>query len=105
MNPFIAFCLYVAARVFVQYLKSRPEDQSVRASLEFLLSAMRVLKHTNPLTESFLMQLDVDLEGTGMDDPYSNSRFSFTMKKGVVCTYSRAVRPLNSHYISSPVES
>ncbi|KAI9873216.1 MAG: hypothetical protein M1830_000701 [Pleopsidium flavum] len=83
MNPFIAFCLYVAARVFVQYLKSRPEDQSVRASLDFLLSAMRALKHTNPLTESFLVQLDVDLEGSGMDDPNNNSRFAFSMKKGV----------------------
>lgn len=88
MNPFIAFCLYVAARVFVQYLKSRPEDQTVGASLEFMLCAMRALKHTNPLTESFLIQLDVDLEGSGMDDPNNSSRFSFTMKKGVVCIKS-----------------
>ncbi|KAJ5972194.1 uncharacterized protein N7479_002112 [Penicillium vulpinum] len=43
LNPFMSFCLYIAARVFVQYLKSRPEDSS-----------------------SFLVQLDVDLDGTGI---------------------------------------
>lgn len=68
MNPFISFCLYVAARVFVQYLKSRPKDGQVKASLQFLLSAMHAIKRKNPLTESFLVQLDVDLEGAGLDD-------------------------------------
>lgn len=67
MNPFISFCLYVAARVFVQYLKSRPKDQQVKASLQFLLSAMHALKRKNPLTESFLVQLDVDLESAGLE--------------------------------------
>lgn len=66
MNPFISFCLYVAARVFVQYLKSRPEDNQAGDSLRFLLSAMNVLKRKNPLTESFLIQLDVDLESLGL---------------------------------------
>jgi hypothetical protein len=68
MNPFISFCLYVAARVFVQYLKSRPKDNQVRTSLQFLLSAMHAIKRKNPLTESFLVQLDVDLEGAGLED-------------------------------------
>ncbi|KKA30434.1 hypothetical protein TD95_005218 [Thielaviopsis punctulata] len=62
MNPFLAFCLYVAARVFVQYLKSRPDDTQVGDSLRFILGAMAALKRQNPLTESFLVQLDVDLE-------------------------------------------
>lgn len=87
MNPFIAFCLYVAARVFVQYLKSRPDDPTVRSSLQFLLSAMQALKGKNPLTESFLVQLDVDLEGSGLDNPHQSSKFSFGMKKGVVCSF------------------
>lgn len=69
MNPFLAFCLYVAARVFVQYLKSRKEDQTVTSALNFLLSAMHALKQKNPLTESFLVQLDVDLEGSGLNLP------------------------------------
>lgn len=68
MNPFISFCLYVAARVFIQYLKTRSKDAQVRASLQFLLSAMHAIKRKNPLTESFLVQLDVDLEGAGLED-------------------------------------
>lgn len=69
LNPFIAFCLYVAARVFVQYLKSKKTDMTVRASLTFILSAMMALRAKNPLTESFLVQLDVDLEGSGLNIP------------------------------------
>ena len=80
MNPFLAFNLYVAARVFVQYLKSRKEDSTVKSSLHFLLAAMQVLKTKNPLTESFLVQLDVDLEGSGLDLPTS-SRYRF-QKRG-----------------------
>nr|POE47795.1 tropolone cluster transcription factor tropk [Quercus suber] len=68
MNPFISFCLYVAARVFVQYLKSRPNDSPVRSSLQFLLSAMHAIKRKNPLTESFIVQLDVDLESAGLEN-------------------------------------
>lgn len=69
MNPFISFCLYVSARVFVQYLKSRPEDSQTADSLRFLLSAMNALKRRNPLTESFLVQLDVDLEALALRIP------------------------------------
>ncbi|OQO12224.1 hypothetical protein B0A48_02865 [Cryoendolithus antarcticus] len=71
MNPFISFCLYVAARVFVQYLKSRPKDGNVLTSLRFLLAAMHAIKRKNPLTESFLVQLDVDLESAGLEDSAS----------------------------------
>lgn len=69
MNPFISFCLYVAARVFVQYLKTHPENGQADDSLSFLLSAMNALKKKNPLTESFLVQLDVDLEGLRLRNP------------------------------------
>ncbi|KAF4867999.1 Citrinin biosynthesis transcriptional activator ctnR [Colletotrichum siamense] len=75
MNPFISFCLYVAARVFVQYLKSRPDDSQTADSLRFLLSAMNALKRRNPLTESFLVQLDVDLEALAMRIPKLKSAF------------------------------
>jgi hypothetical protein len=78
MNPFISFCLYVAARVFVQYLKSRPDDSQSGDSLRFLLSAMNALKKKNPLTESFLVQLDVDLEGLGMRNPKYKSVFAYS---------------------------
>ncbi|KAK4144656.1 fungal-specific transcription factor domain-containing protein [Dichotomopilus funicola] len=75
MNPFISFCLYVSARVFVQYLKSRPDDSQTADSLRFLLSAMNALKRRNPLTESFLVQLDVDLEALGARIPKLRSAF------------------------------
>lgn len=84
MNPFTAFCLYVSARVFVQYLKAHPSDESVVSSLRFLLSAMNALKVKNPLTESFLAQLDVDLEGSGLESPGSVAKFSYALQKGVV---------------------
>ncbi|KAI9674756.1 MAG: hypothetical protein M1817_001660 [Caeruleum heppii] len=103
MNPFISFCLYVAARVFVQYLKSRGEDEQVKASLIFLLSAMRALKRQNPLTESFLVQLDVDLEGTGLDDPAQNSRFPYGLKKGVAEIRTPKMRFPNITQCRSPV--
>ncbi|KAF2018832.1 hypothetical protein BU24DRAFT_106022 [Aaosphaeria arxii CBS 175.79] len=66
MNPFISFCVYVAARVFVQYLKTRPKDHQMNSSLQFLLQAMQALRRKNPLTESFLVQLDLDLETAGV---------------------------------------
>ena len=76
MNPFISFCLYVAARVFVQYLKSRPEDSQTADSLRFLVSAMNALKRRNPLTESFLVQLDVDLEALAIRIPKLRGAFA-----------------------------
>jgi hypothetical protein len=83
MNPFLAFCLYVAARVFVQYLKFRPKDHQMLSSLKFLLDAMQALKRKNPLTESFLAQLDVDLEGAGIDVGQRNN--NFYKKPPIVC--------------------
>ena len=74
-NPFVSFCLYVAARVFVQYLKSRPDDSRTADSLRFLLTAMNALKRRNPLTESFLVQLDVDLEALGARIPKLKAAF------------------------------
>lgn len=76
MHPFISFCLYVAARVFIQYLKSRPDDAQTADSLRFLLSAMDALKQRNPLTESFLAQLDVDFEALAVRIPKLRSAFS-----------------------------
>jgi hypothetical protein len=89
MNPFLAFCLYVAARVFVQYLKFRPKDQQMTSSLNFLLDAMHALKRKNPLTESFLVQLDVDLEGAGIDVSQRQSTYS---KSAFVREYVEHVR-------------
>lgn len=93
MNPFIAFCLYVGARVLVQTLKRNPGDQEIRASVEFLLNAMNILKRRNPLSESFLMQLSLELEGSGLDGLLHNSSFSDSMMKGVVRILGLCVDP------------
>ena len=60
------FCLYVAARVFIQFLKATSEDAETRSSLSFLLTAMAWLKAKNPLSESFLVQLGLDIQGSGL---------------------------------------
>lgn len=49
-------------------MKSRPSDENVKSSLYFMLAAMHAMKKKNPLAESFLVQLDVDLESAGLDD-------------------------------------
>lgn len=89
MNPFMAFCLYVAARVFVQYLKKMPDDQEVGQSLEFLLAAMRAIQRKNPLTESFLVQLNMDIEGSGLDTFLHNPDYSSQYANGRVSSLGR----------------
>ena len=61
--------------MFVQFLKSRPDDSQVADSLRFLLNAMNALKRKNPLTESFVVQLDVDLEALGAKVPKLKNAF------------------------------
>lgn len=87
MNPFISFCLYVAARVFVQYLKSRPDEAQTQDSLRFLLTAMHALKRRNPLTESFIVQLEVDLDALGVRFP--QLRHAFPRAGDSVCLILR----------------
>ena len=84
MNPFMAFCLYVAARVFVQYLKKVPDGLEAKTSLEFLLTAMIALKRKNPLLESFMTQLSLDIEGNGIDALLHNPDFSSSLKDQLV---------------------
>ena len=104
MNPFMAFCLYVAARVFVQYLKKMPDDQEVRQSLEFLLAAMQAIQRQNPLTESFLVQLNMDIEGSGLDIYLHNPDYSSQYVSGTVSLpeYSTiSLQPQNHQLIQS----
>lgn len=89
MNPFMAFCLYVAARVFVQYLKKMPNDHEVRQSLEFLLAAMHAIQRKNPLSESFLVQLNMDIEGSGLDTFLHNPDYSSQYMSQMVSSLCR----------------
>ena len=77
------FCLYVASRVFIQCLKQSSEDMEVRSSLNFLLSAMSWLKAKNPLSESFLIQLGLDIQGSGLDTLLHNPDLSTQLKDTV----------------------
>jgi hypothetical protein len=54
------------------------------SSLQFLGSAMNALKRKNPLAESFLAQLEIDLEGTGVELGPRTS----TLAKGMVTPVS-----------------
>ncbi|KAL8666547.1 MAG: hypothetical protein Q9202_001345 [Teloschistes flavicans] len=76
MNPFLAFCLYVAARVFIHVLKKSPNESQIRSSLEFIVVAMQHFKKINPLSDSFLIQLSLDLEGTELDFTLQNPSHS-----------------------------
>ena len=80
----MAFCLYVAARVFVQYLKKMPDDQEVQQSLDFLLAAMRAVQRKNPLSESFLLQLKTDIEMSGLDTFLHNPDYTSRYVEGRV---------------------
>ncbi|PYH39414.1 putative C6 transcription factor Prf [Aspergillus neoniger CBS 115656] len=74
MDPFMAFCIYVAARVFIQYLKFRPSDSAARSSLQFAFSALDAFKEKNPLAEPFVMQLELDIGGTAFGDVRASKR-------------------------------
>ncbi|KAH8727511.1 fungal-specific transcription factor domain-containing protein [Phaeosphaeriaceae sp. PMI808] len=95
MNPFISFCVYVAARVFVQYLKTRPNDHQMKSSLQFLFQAMQALRRKNPLTESFLVQLDLDLETASIPGLQKKTYHPPNPKN--------AVMPVNSDAVCSPI--
>lgn len=77
------FCIYVAARVFIQYLKMKTDDLETGQSLNFLLTAMAWLRTKNPLSESFLTQLGLDIQGSGLDtllhNPDLTTRLSDTV--------------------------
>jgi hypothetical protein len=69
MNPFLAFCLYVASRVVIQYLKWNPNDSQSMATLHLFMAAMHSFKRRNPFAEPLLLQLEVDIEGTAIQLP------------------------------------
>ena len=69
LSPYVAFCLFVAARVFVHAYKRDDSDTDTRQCLHFLLNAMEAHRKRNDITESFLMQLLVDLDELGFDSP------------------------------------
>ena len=105
MNPFMAFCLYVAARVFVQYLKKMSNDQEIRQSLEFLLAAMQALQRKNPLTESFLVQLKMDIEGSGLGVSFHNPASQYSEETVSALHHCNTTRQVTSSAPRVPTDS
>jgi len=97
MNPYMPFCLYVAARVFIQLLKANARDLEISRSLNFLLAAMRWLKTKNPLSESFLIQLGLDIQGSGLDHVLQNPELTTRLKDTVSAVISCI---LGCHYMT-----
>jgi hypothetical protein len=84
MNPFLPFCVFVATRVFIQRVKHHPDDHETASSVRFLLSVMTVLQVMNPLAASLLVQLDVELEGTGLEAHPDDARHQPRFNKSAV---------------------
>ena len=84
MNPFIPFFIFLAARVFIQHVKLHPNDHDTASSIRFLLSAMTAMQVMNPLAASFLVQLDVELEGTGLEAHSDEARYHPRFDKSAV---------------------
>ncbi|KAI4687575.1 uncharacterized protein J4E88_003166 [Alternaria novae-zelandiae] len=67
---------------------TRPKDQQMKSSLQFLLQAMEALRRKNPLTESFLVQLDLDLEGAGLQGMRHQPYTQPTRKPTIISIHS-----------------
>ncbi|KAK9237542.1 hypothetical protein V1525DRAFT_432612 [Lipomyces kononenkoae] len=63
LDAFMSFCVYIAARCFVQALRTSPDglDPGTRSRLDFLLTALDNMKDDMPIAQSFLLQLEVDM--------------------------------------------
>jgi hypothetical protein len=71
MNPWVCFSLYVAAQVFLEICKRLDENaDQARSNLEFVISAMRVIRHKHPIVEAFLIQLKMDLAMIGLGEAF-----------------------------------
>lgn len=63
----------------MQYLRADADNEAVCDSLQFILSAMSAMKQKNPLTESFLVQLDIDIESLVPRNPkFRKFKFGFS---------------------------
>lgn len=61
---FTTWCLYTAARVLVATLQSARSSTDVLDSLQTILSALNAFKMSNPRTELFINQINLELGGS-----------------------------------------
>ncbi|KAF4625684.1 hypothetical protein G7Y89_g12482 [Cudoniella acicularis] len=81
LNVYTPFSLYLATRIFSQISKADPHDDNASSSTHFLLSALTAIKDSNPLVESYMIQLD--LEGIGLSALQANVRVSSQLAKSM----------------------
>ncbi|KAK9463551.1 uncharacterized protein V1516DRAFT_645005 [Lipomyces oligophaga] len=62
-DAFQAFCLYISARCFIQALRMdrQAAGMATRAQLDFMLTALDNIKESLPVSQCFLLQLEVDM--------------------------------------------
>ncbi|KAI4221769.1 MAG: hypothetical protein L6R36_006663 [Xanthoria steineri] len=64
LNMFTTWCLYTAARVLVATLQSARSSTNILDSLQTILSALNAFKISNPRTELFINQINLELGGS-----------------------------------------
>ncbi|KAI1003466.1 hypothetical protein K3495_g4741 [Podosphaera aphanis] len=62
MVPWVGFCLYVAAGIFINDLKSESPSANSLSNLEQILHAMRDIGAHHTITKGFLTQCELDIE-------------------------------------------
>lgn len=74
----------------------------MHASLQFLLTAMQALRRKNPLTESFLVQLDLDLESAGVlglgQKPYMPAQTHGTVSENLQEISTKRTHPFQDYH-------
>ncbi|GAB7347058.1 hypothetical protein MBLNU459_g3197t2 [Dothideomycetes sp. NU459] len=92
VNPFTSFSLYLAATTFLQSAKDGEALEQSLANVHFIRSAMQTLKCIHPITGSFLLQLELDIELSRLthDEP---SATTFEHMTGHVVTADAAEEP------------
>ncbi|RKF71198.1 Citrinin biosynthesis transcriptional activator mrl3 [Golovinomyces cichoracearum] len=69
MVPWVGFCLYVAAGIFLEDIKTDTPNPRSFSNFDKILNAMRVLSTHHSLIKSFLTQCELDM------DSYGKNRF------------------------------
>ncbi|KAL8729265.1 MAG: hypothetical protein Q9166_004886 [cf. Caloplaca sp. 2 TL-2023] len=100
LNMFTTWCLYTAARVLVATLRSSRSSTDVLDSLQTILSALNAFKISNPRTELFINQVNLELGGSNVV-PFSNP--SSTSDTPNRCNSSGALDSMSNAFTSTPL--
>lgn len=70
LDPYQAFCIYIGARCFIHALGTSPliVNESAKAQLDFLLTALDNMKEDVIIAQSFLLQLEIDMANLFSED-------------------------------------